>query len=320
MEKTERHLKLRQVALFIEAAEHGKAEAARARGVTPSALVQALADLESTLGDVALFDRSQRGVLTPAGEAFLVQAKRLLHDEEAARRAILRIVKNQNDAPLRIAYTPEFAWTVARLLKHLLEGGRRVESIEADVEAVLSSVATLSVDMALVPGKHPGPPKQMKHIYSHGPEVRFLSKDQRFVIDGKFVSLESIANEAFAFPWSENETPPAQRAARATVERYFTRHGFVPARIAYCGDSRASMLEAVATGEVVSIYPIAEASGIGGGSVSLPSPKPLMNGQNIYYRNSEPVMSVAKLFSSHLRLQLDEEPAKGLSVNPKRTV
>ncbi len=306
--KAQRHLKLRQVELFLEAAKHGKAETARTRGISASALVQALADLEADLGGVALFDRTQRGALTPAGAAFREQARRLLDNEAAARHAVLRSVENQKSAPLRLAYTPEFAGTVTRLLRRLFEVRGRVETIETDIETLERLVMTVSVDLALAPDKLAQPlPKQMSQLEGVVPEVRVLSKDERIVIDGVFVALEDLQNEAFAFPWFENETPPAQRSARRVVERYFARTGFTPARIAYCGDSLASVLDAVATGEVVSIYPISEASRVAGLFVSMPVPSPRAKQAYIYSRDGEPFAAVASLFSRHFDLQHEEQ-------------
>lgn len=77
-------MELRHLRYFVGVAEeHGFARAARRLRVAQPALSKQVRDLETEVG-VALFQRLARGVrLTPAGEAFLVEAKIIL--DRAAR-------------------------------------------------------------------------------------------------------------------------------------------------------------------------------------------------------------------------------------------
>lgn len=80
---------LRQAAYVVAVADHGTfTAAATSIPVSQPALSQAIATLERELG-AELFHRiGRRVVLTPAGEAFLEPARRMLRDAEVARAAV----------------------------------------------------------------------------------------------------------------------------------------------------------------------------------------------------------------------------------------
>ena len=85
---------LRQLRYFVTIAEEGQlTRAAQKLGVAQPALSHSVAQLEFRVG-VALFDRHPRGIrLTPAGEAYLGEARvvlRALEDAELAVRALGR--------------------------------------------------------------------------------------------------------------------------------------------------------------------------------------------------------------------------------------
>jgi LysR family transcriptional regulator for bpeEF and oprC len=72
---------LRQIGVFVRAAEHGSfAAAGEALGLTGSAVSKAVAALEASLG-TPLFRRSSRGIeLTPEGRGYHVRCKAILAD------------------------------------------------------------------------------------------------------------------------------------------------------------------------------------------------------------------------------------------------
>jgi molybdate transport repressor ModE-like protein len=94
------HIKLRQLEIFTEAAQHATiAAAAKAIGVSPAYTSEAIAHLEASLG-VQLFERDTGGSqLTPAGEQLLQGSRRLLTDEAAARNAVAPPRRNQTEKP-----------------------------------------------------------------------------------------------------------------------------------------------------------------------------------------------------------------------------
>lgn len=77
------------VTAFVRAAEfHSFTRAARAMGITPSAVSKAVARLEEDVG-VRLFNRSPREVtLTPEGQAFFDRCRDLVHSMEDARALV----------------------------------------------------------------------------------------------------------------------------------------------------------------------------------------------------------------------------------------
>lgn len=83
---------LRHLRYFVAIAEHGSVRlAAEHVHISQPAISRQIHDLEEELG-APLFDRSPRGLnLTPVGEAFLVRARRILADVNAAKDQVRRI-------------------------------------------------------------------------------------------------------------------------------------------------------------------------------------------------------------------------------------
>ncbi|MGY1700218.1 LysR family transcriptional regulator [Geodermatophilus sp. SYSU D00766] len=117
---------LRQLECFLAVAEEEHfGRAARRLHVTQQSVSERVARLERELG-VPLFERTSRRVrLTPAGEAFRPEARRVLaqvrHAAEAARRA------GSQDGELRLGYAPNSGPHLSRVL--LPELARRDPSL-----------------------------------------------------------------------------------------------------------------------------------------------------------------------------------------------
>src|SRR4051812_36627367 len=75
----ESSMELRHLRYFIAAAENGSVSAAsRALHISQSAISEQLSDLESEI-EIPLFTRtSRKATLTPAGELFLTEARRII--------------------------------------------------------------------------------------------------------------------------------------------------------------------------------------------------------------------------------------------------
>jgi len=88
--KEQQHLKLRQVEVFLEAAQYGNFGAAsRSLGVSSAYVSESISDLERNLGDVRLFDRDQNGArLTDAGKLLVEKGERLLNAEAEILSAV----------------------------------------------------------------------------------------------------------------------------------------------------------------------------------------------------------------------------------------
>jgi len=88
---------LRHLRYFIAITEHGSVRlAAEHVHISQPAISRQIHDLEEELG-AALFDRSPRGLrLTPVGEAFLIRARRILADVQAAKDQARRMAAGLN--------------------------------------------------------------------------------------------------------------------------------------------------------------------------------------------------------------------------------
>jgi len=88
-ENPHRHLKLRQVEVFLEIIKHGGVgKAATELGVTASSVSQSVADLEQNLGTSLFAHDHRRMTLTSAGKVLAEKGKELLLVEADVRSAI----------------------------------------------------------------------------------------------------------------------------------------------------------------------------------------------------------------------------------------
>jgi DNA-binding transcriptional LysR family regulator len=102
-----RHVTLRQFRYFIAVAEGGSvAAASRVLAIAPSAVTQAMHELEAELGG-ALFERSSKGMLlTPQGHRFLAGARKVLAAVADATRLDLDRHADSLSGTLAIGVTP----------------------------------------------------------------------------------------------------------------------------------------------------------------------------------------------------------------------
>jgi DNA-binding transcriptional LysR family regulator len=100
-------MELRQLQLFLAAAEDGSiTAAARRMGLTQPGLSRQIKALEEELG-VGLFTRGAHSVtLTPAGMVLAEEGRKLL---ERAERVVSRVRAEAEGEPLRIGYAPSLA-------------------------------------------------------------------------------------------------------------------------------------------------------------------------------------------------------------------
>lgn len=103
-------MELRHLRYFLAVAEEGNVTRAAERlHISQPPLSQQLKDLERTLG-VTLFHRSPQGVtLTAAGDAFLIEARRILQAAQQARDVAVRAAQGQTGT-LRVGFTSSAAF------------------------------------------------------------------------------------------------------------------------------------------------------------------------------------------------------------------
>jgi DNA-binding transcriptional LysR family regulator len=137
-------MELRQLQLFLAAAEEGSITAAAKRmHLTQPALSRQVKALEEELG-VELFTRGAHSVnLTPAGSALLEEGRKLL---ERAERVVKQVRATAEGEPLRIGYAPSLA---GPLLGHALE---RFSQIHPRVRVQLSDCSSAEMRDGLIQG------------------------------------------------------------------------------------------------------------------------------------------------------------------------
>jgi DNA-binding transcriptional LysR family regulator len=137
-------MELRQLQLFLAAAEEGSITAAAKRmHLTQPALSRQVKALEEELG-VELFTRGAHSVnLTPAGTTLLEEGRKLL---ERAERVVKQVRATAEGEPLRIGYAPSLAGS---LLGHALE---RFSQIHPRVRVQLSDCSSAEMRDGLIQG------------------------------------------------------------------------------------------------------------------------------------------------------------------------
>jgi DNA-binding transcriptional LysR family regulator len=145
---------LQQLAYFVAVADvRSFTRAAESVGVAQPTLSRQLMALESELG-AALIDRGARSgpALTPAGEAVLPLARRMLADAESARAAVAEIVGLRRGR-VRVGATPSLCIGVlADVLRvfHEQHPDVRLELVESGSQPLVRSLARGDLDLAVV--------------------------------------------------------------------------------------------------------------------------------------------------------------------------
>jgi DNA-binding transcriptional LysR family regulator len=143
---------IRHLRAFMTIARLGSfAQAARALHVTPSALSNAMRELESTLG-FRLLDRTTRTVrLSEAGEQYFPYAERVVSALQEAERCASNL-KSHDRGVVRIATSRMVGWALmAPVLArfHRLYPGVRVMPIDVLIEDLRGTVQAGKADMAI---------------------------------------------------------------------------------------------------------------------------------------------------------------------------
>jgi DNA-binding transcriptional LysR family regulator len=237
--------------LLREVAVRGTiAGAARALGLTPSAVSQQLAVLEREAG-TALVDRSPRGVsLTGAGHALAARAAEVL-DVLAAARADLDRLAGAASGPVEIAAVASAALTVASAAARELGGSHPDIDLEVTVAEPTQALGMLvagDVDLAVVDEYDYVPlalpdfvveqelcTEPLVLVVAHGwsgparPELRDLA-DARWVM------------------------PPREAACGQAVRSACRAAGFEP-RVVWTSDDMLVLANAVADGHGIAVLP-----------------------------------------------------------------
>lgn len=247
-------MELRHLRYFIAVAEQGGfSPAARGLRIAQSAISEQLANLEQEIG-VKLLERSSRKTgLTPAGQAFLAEARRTL---DAANLAVDRAqrVDRGKAGSLSIGF---FAGGTGVDFPRLIQAFRKQSP---DVELSLSEMTSTQQWVALVEGRidvgftrrleGEFRPELQSVLIQQDPIMAILPKNHP-AVPGP-VDVRDLAKERFVL--SSRETSPAvfDKAIELCSEA-----GFSP-RIASISSVWSSVVLMVQAGEGVSLLPLNE--------------------------------------------------------------
>jgi LysR family cyn operon transcriptional activator len=268
--RTERskHLKLRQIEVFLEAARYENfGTASKKLGVSSAYISEVIGDLEEDLGGgVVLFERDKRGaLLTPQGRALLPHGQRLLDDAEAARQAVAGA--NLKGSRVRIAYQPVLASAARAAIASLMrrQPGLVVEAIEvpsADIHLHLEGEKRdVDVALAYLPETPNDPANKVRT-----PNVQFhrevlAASDLWLIVSDRHalaqpqgeVALKELRDVPFAVPWIERKDEEPSWV-RKTVEAYFGKQRFQP--VIVFSSNRVSAVQAIVrAGVAVTVLP-----------------------------------------------------------------
>ncbi|NHH80362.1 LysR family transcriptional regulator [Burkholderia gladioli] len=247
-------MELRHLRYFLAIAEESNVTRAAERlGIGQPPLSQQIRNLERELG-VELFRRTAHGVvLTSAGQAFRVEAARVLDDAARARRAAQQ-AGNGETGILRLGFTASavFNPVVPALIQRFKAAypGVDVSLDEANTPELVRRLADERLDAVFV---RPGPTSfegLALRPFPDEPMKLVVPASHRFA-QRRRVALAELADEAFVLV-----PGPAGATLYAEILDACRRAGFLP-RLAQEAPQISSVINLVAAGLGLSIVPAA---------------------------------------------------------------
>ncbi|HEY6782646.1 MAG TPA: LysR family transcriptional regulator [Candidatus Dormibacteraeota bacterium] len=198
---------LRQLRTFVSVAQRRSfTKAAEDLHIAQQAVSQQIKALERSLG-VALLTRSSRVVeLTPAGAAFLRDARRLLAAADGAARRV-RAAARGEVGTLRLAYTLTGAWETIPVVLADLEHrfpGLTVEAREVFGADIHDLLLDEQIDLGIAPmTSHP---RTIRYTTIRREVLRVAMSASRSAEAGTEVELSSLRDEQFEI-WPRKMAP-----------------------------------------------------------------------------------------------------------------
>lgn len=245
-------MELRHLRYFVTTAEQGSfSGAARRLHVAQSAISEQIADLEQEIG-VQLFARSTRKTsLTPAGELFLKEARRILNDAENAIEIARRADRGEIGA-FRIGF---FAGSVGVNFPRLIRSFRkqypavRLSLVEMTSTQQWRALVEGKIDVGFTRRVEPEfRTELLSELIHQDPIVAIVPKDHP-VVPGP-VNLRDLAGEPFVL--SSRDVSPA---VFDKVIELCSEAGFSP-RIASISTVWSSVALMVQAGEGIALLPL----------------------------------------------------------------
>ena len=240
-------LTLRQIRYFVAVAETGKViAAASAVGISPSAVTEAINELEVSIG-VRLYERQQRGIrLTNEGYRFLQHCRNVLAAVSDATYALTRPHAGVSGR-LRLGATITVSgYFLARPLARF----RRVfPNIELQVleyrrATIESQLASGKLDLAVMLVSNLARHEELAHQTMVRSARRLWTSANHPLLSREVVRLADIAQ----MPYIQLLIDEAEK----TTMSYWRRYGFQP-RIAFRTESVEAVRSLIATGAGITI-------------------------------------------------------------------
>jgi len=243
-------MELRQIRYFVAVAEelHFGRAAARVHVVQP-ALSQQVKRLEEELGVVLLARTRRRVALTPAGRAFLEEARRTLATAHQARESALRAAAGQTGR-LGVGYVD---WAIYQflpvILRHYRERYPRVDvrMLEASREGLLGAFERGSLDVAFIAFREGE--GEFAHDRVASDRLMVVLPDTHPAVARRRVPLELLAEE----PWVLFPASLRSRYLELVVQACAAK-GFAP-RVAQEAEQMNTLAALVGAGFGVTLLP-----------------------------------------------------------------
>jgi DNA-binding transcriptional LysR family regulator len=246
-------MELRHLRYFVAIATEGNfTRAAEKLGIGQPPLSQQIKSLERELG-AELFRRTAHGAeLTVAGEALLIEARRMLDGAERAVRAVQRAARGETGR-LRIGFIGSAAFNpaVPALIQRFKSQYAAVDLTleEANTPSLLQGLADERLDAVFFRPRRVPPDGVQMHRFPDEP-MKIVLPITHPLANKKRLPLKALANEAFVFV-----PGPAGASLYDEVIRACGEAGFSP-QLAQPAPQVSSVVNLVAAGMGVSIVPL----------------------------------------------------------------
>jgi len=301
-------MQIRQLEYFVAVAEHRNfTRAAESVFVAQSALSQQIRDLERELA-TPLFERTSRAVrLTPAGQALLPVAQRILADLREARAEVDAVGGLERG---RLALGGTHSISATRLPELLAQFHRRHPGIEITVrderpDGALASVLAGDVDLAFASLPPAGSPPGLASALVRREELVAIIGRGHPLASRERVELAELRSETFLDFRSSAEL-------QALVDAACEEAGF-QRQVAFRVGSIETLRRLVALDVGVAIVPessVPPGTTLEVAVLRLQAPTPTRN-VVLAWRKDGPANPAARAFLAEARVELGERPRQG---------
>ncbi len=240
-----RHLSLRQLTVFLEAARQMNfARAAEVLHLTQPAVSMQIRQLETVVG-LALFERVGRKLaLTDAGERFKHHAARVIGELEDAEQ-VLQSLRGLRGGHAKVGLVSTAKYFTPKLLARFatLYPQIDIQFLVGNRETLINALRDNEIDFAVM-GRPPERLDAVSEAIAENPHWLVAHKAHRLVHKVRF-DFQELRNETFLVREPGSGT-------RLVMETVFKQHLFTPKRVAIIG-SNETVKQAVMAGMGISL-------------------------------------------------------------------